>query len=55
MIAYVRAYLRDLRVGARILCSREFWRFFWQFYNVTIWERLDAWTKEQERRRNERD
>ena len=41
----MRAWLRDMREGARILTTRDFWRTFADYWHPTnVAARIDAWT-----------
>lgn len=40
----IRRELREMREGARVLCSREFWRGFFDYWSAeSISARMDDW------------
>lgn len=47
----IRTWLRDMRDGARILRSREFWRAFRHYWSdEEVAKRIDAWVERNRRR-----
>lgn len=44
------AYLHELVAGVRILCTRDFWRAFAEYWHPTaVAKRLEEWAEGQKR------